>query len=114
MENKTARERTRLVEDRLKRFRSLKLDPAEIQASRKFHLAHWLTVAEDAVRREHREMYYNGLSANLEEALASYPDSRIPPALQKAVLRDLAFMEGHLQAFRETLDALARLRQDQR
>lgn len=112
MENKTARERTRLVEHRLKRFRSLKLDPAEIRASRDFHMAHWLKVAEDAVRSEHREMYYKGLSVNVEEALASYPDDRIPPALQKAVLRDLAFMEGHLQAFRETLDALARLQQD--
>lgn len=114
MKNKTTRNRTRLVEARLKRFRSLRLDPAEIRASRDFHKAHWLNVAEAAIRAEHRELFYRGLSANVEEAVAGYPEDRIPPALQKAVLRDLAFMEGHLQAFREVLQTLEGFRAIQR
>lgn len=98
----------------MQRFRTLRLDPGEVRKSRDFHLAHWINVAEAAIRAEHRELYYRGLSPNVEEAVADYPEERIPPALQKAVLRDLAFMEGHLQAFREMLRTLDRNRDGQR
>jgi hypothetical protein len=114
MKKKTARERVRLVEERLKRFRTLKLDPAEVRASREFHLAHWMKVAEAAIRDEHRKLFYEGLSANVEKTVAGYPEDRLPPALQKAILRDLAFMEGHLAAFRDALLALDKLRSTQR
>lgn len=113
MDPLTTPDRTRLVEDRLKRFRSLRLDRAEIQASRAFHLRHWLAVAEAAVRKDHRELYYGGLSPSVESTVADYPDELLPPAMQKTVLRDLAFMEGHLQALRDVLKALGEAAPDQ-
>ncbi len=106
MDKEAAGVRARRVEERLKLFRSLRLDRAEVRASRDFHLQHFLKVAEAAVRREHRELYYEGLSRNVEETVAGYPDDHLPPAIQKAVLRDLAFMEGHLQALRDVLKIL--------
>jgi hypothetical protein len=113
MKKQSPRERAKRVEDRLKRFRSLRLDPAEVKASREYHLKHWLSVAEDAIRADHRELFYRGLTANVENAVANYPEDRLPPALQRAVLRDLAFMEGHLEAFRDILRLIERLRADQ-
>jgi hypothetical protein len=108
MEEKSATERTRLVEERLKKFRSLRLDSAEVNASREFHIRHFLKVAEAAIRAEHSQLYYQGLSPNVEETVAGYPEDQLPPAMQKAVLRDLAFMEGHLQALRDVLKTLER------
>jgi len=110
MGDPTTRDRTARVEERLKLFRNLRLGPAEIRASRDFHLAHWLELAEAAIRKDHAELYYAGLSPNVEETVAGYPDDRLPPAMQKTVLRDLAFMEGHLQALREVLELLRRAR----
>jgi hypothetical protein len=106
MDPQTTPDRTRLVEDRLKQFRSLRLDRAEIRASRAFHVRHWLAVAEAAVCQDHRQLYYGGLSPSVESTVADYPDEQLPPAMQKTVLRDLAFMEGHLQALRDVLKAL--------
>lgn len=113
MEKKASRERVRVVEERLKRFRNLCLNPEEVKASRDFHLTHWLDVAEAAIRADHRELFYNGLAKNVENAVADYPEDRLPRGLQKAVLRDLAFMEGHLAAFREIIRMIERLRSAQ-
>jgi hypothetical protein len=92
MEEKSASERTRLVEERLRKFRSLRLDCAEVRASRDFHIRHFLKIAEAAIRADHSELYYHGLSANVQETVAGYPDENLPPAMQKTILRDLAFM----------------------
>lgn len=113
MKKKTPRERARLVEERLRRFRTLRLNAAEVKASREFHLTHWLAVAEAAIRADHRELFYRGLAANVENAVANYPEDRLPPSLQRAVLRDLAFMEGHLAAFRDMMRLIERLRSTQ-
>jgi hypothetical protein len=42
----------------------------------------------------------------VEDTLADYPEDELPLELQAAVLRDIAFMEGHLQAYREVLHLL--------
>jgi hypothetical protein len=113
MDPTVSRNRARLVEQRLRRFRSLRLDPAEVCASRDFHLRHWLQVAEAAVRTDHRELFYRGLAENVESTVADYPDDRLTPAMQKTVLRDLAFMEGHLEALRHVLKLLQAAAPDQ-
>lgn len=109
---KTRRSRTRAekVEHRLRRFASLRLDPAEVRASREFHLLHWLRIAEISVRQDHRELFYRGLSPSVEGVVADYPEDDLPTELQAAVLRDLAFLEGHLQAYRDVLRLLRALR----
>ena len=101
-----ARARTETAERRLRRFQTRRLDPDEVRASRDFHLRHWMALAQSAIQRDHRELFYSALSPGLEASLADYPDDEIPPELQAAVLRDMAFMEGHLQAFREVLRLL--------
>jgi hypothetical protein len=106
MDPAASRSRARRVEERLGRFRSLCLDPAQVRASREFHLRHWLEVAQAAIRADHRELFYGGLSPNVESTIADYPDDQLAPAAQTAVLRDLAFMEGHLEAFRDVLKLL--------
>jgi hypothetical protein len=110
MKEPTARTRKRLVEGRLKRFATLTLDAGKVRASRDFHIEHWLELAEAAIRANHRELFYEGLSPNVEEAVAGHPEQDLPPDLQASVLEDLAFMQGHLEAFREVLQMLSRAR----
>jgi hypothetical protein len=93
------------AEHRLKLF-SEKLDPEAVRASREFHVRHWLSLAKDAIQRDHVTAYYQGLQQNVESAIAEHPEDRLPPDLQRAILADLAFMEGHLQAFREVIKLL--------
>ncbi len=111
MKDPTARMRVHLVEDRLKRFATLQLDPGKVRASRDFHIEHWLELAEAAIRADHRELFYEGLARNVEDAVALHPAQDLPADLQSAVLEDLAFMQGHLEGFREVLKMLARARQ---
>jgi hypothetical protein len=101
--------RRELVEHRLGKFTE-KADPAVVEASRRFHLRHWLAHAEQAIRREHREAFYGGLQPNLENLVSEHPGDTFPPELQRAIMDDLAFMEGHLEAFHEVM----RLFQDAR
>lgn len=105
-ERSTDRTRNGVVERRLARFASLRLDPAEVQASRDFHFQHWLKVAEAAIRKDHRELYYGALTPNLQALVADYPDDKLPPEVQETILKDLAFMEGHLAALRKILALL--------
>lgn len=96
------RTRARRVEHRLRSFHDPErtpLNPAQIRASRNFHIEHWLRMAETAIRRDHQVAFYQGLSANLDATLADYPSDEIPEELQEAIRQDLAFMEGHIQAF---------------
>ena len=101
-----ARARAEKAEQRFRRFATRRLDPDEIRASREFHLRHWMAVAQAAIQRDHRELYYTALSPAVEATLADYPQDELPLELQAAVLRDMAFMEGHLQAYREVLRLL--------
>jgi len=97
------RARLNRAEHRLKKFYqpgSNQLDPAQVKASRDFHVEHWLRMAETMIRKDHQAYYYGGLSSNLETTLAEYPADEIPPDLQQVILRDLAFLEGHVEAFR--------------
>jgi hypothetical protein len=100
-----SRYRRDLVNHRLKNF-SESVDPAAVEASRQFHLRHWLHLAAGAVQKDHCEAFYRGLEPNLESAVAEYPGDALPADLQRAVLADLAFMEGHLAAFREIMQVL--------
>lgn len=102
---KSDEQRARLsrAEHRLKKFYqpgSNQLDPQQVRASRDFHVEHWLRMAETMIRKDHQAYYYGGLSSNLETTLAEYPADEIPPDLQQVILRDLAFLEGHVEAFR--------------
>ena len=94
-----------LVDHRLKKF-SEGINPAVVAASRQFHLRHWLELAGQSIQREHSAAFYRGLQPNLESVVAEHPDDDFPPELQRAILDDLAFMEGHLQAFREVMALL--------
>jgi hypothetical protein len=93
------------VERRIKRFTE-RMDPEAVRASRDFHLRHWLAMAKEAIERDHAAAYYGGLQPNVEAAVAEHPGDDLPTDLQRAVMADLAFMEGHLEAFREILRRL--------
>lgn len=88
----------------------MKLDRAEIKASHDFHVQHFLNIAEAAIRNHHREMYYGALTTNVEDVVGHYPAEQLPAELQEAVLKDMAFMEGHLEAFGEVLRAIEELK----
>jgi hypothetical protein len=97
--------RRTLVEHRLGAFREA-VNPEVVEASRQFHLRHWLELAGGLIQREHRDAFYRGLQPNLENLVAEHPGDDFPPELQRAILDDLAFMEGHLQAFRQVMQLL--------
>jgi hypothetical protein len=99
------RYRRELVEHRLKKFTE-QLEPSAVESSREFHLRHWLSIAEQAIQRDHGATFYGGLQQSVEDMVAEHPSDEFPPELQRAVLADLAFMEGHLQAFREVATLL--------
>ena len=101
-----ARARVEKAEQRFRCFATRRLDPDEVRASRDFHLRHWMAVAQTAIQQDHRELYYAALSPAVESTLADHPHDDLPLELQAAVLRDMAFMEGHLQAYREVLRLL--------
>jgi hypothetical protein len=94
-----------LVDYRLRKFCEA-VNPEVVEASREFHLRHWLELARQLVQREHREAFYRGLQPNLENLVVEHPGDDFPPELQRAILDDLAFMEGHLQAYRELMQLL--------
>lgn len=112
---KSDEQRARLIraERRLKTFYqpgSNQLDTGQVAASRDFHIEHWLRMAETMIRKDHQAAYYGGLSSNLEATLADYPGEAIPLDLQQVILRDLAFLEGHVEAFRYVHRVLQRAR----
>ncbi len=97
-----------LAEQKLRSFASLALSPAEVRASRDFHVRHWLHLAEAAIQQDHRESLYGSLAPAVESTLAE-SDEPVAPDLQRAILSDLAFMEGHVEAFRLVIAALRRI-----
>jgi hypothetical protein len=93
------------VEHRLKRFTE-PLDSEAVRASREFHLRHWLSLAEEAIQRDHLAAFYRGLQPNVEGAVLDHTGDDFPVELQRSIMADLAFMEGHLQAFRDVMGIL--------
>ncbi len=85
------------------------VDPEEIRRSREFHVRHWIEMAKNVIRNDHRESIYRDLSPELEGSIKQYMSGGASPDLQAAILRDLAFMEGHVQAYRLILEALDRI-----
>jgi len=82
-------------------------DAAEVEASRAFHMEYWLRLAESAIAGDHRESCYGSLTPNLRNLIQSIPDPRRADGDTIALLRkDLAFLEGHVKAYRQILEAL--------
>jgi hypothetical protein len=106
-------DRRDLVERRLEKLLgppAKPLDQAEIDASRNFHIEHWLKMAERAIQRDHSKLYYSGLSPNLEATVAQHEGNELPPELAATIRNDLAFMQGHIEAFRFINEVLAKAR----
>src|SRR3989442_15234905 len=98
------RTRLRIVERRLKSFydpKKQELERRQVEASRDFHMEHWLSLAEAVIQRDHQKFFYGALSPNLKATIADYPSDDFPPEMQQTILKDLAFMEGHVEAFRQ-------------
>lgn len=103
--------RAKLVDARLKAFyRPSLLDRGEVEASRNFHIEHWIRMAQSAIQADHRQSFYGNLTPSLEQTVLDSPGTEIPPDLQRVLIKDLAFMEGHVQAFRMLMDLLEEAR----
>jgi hypothetical protein len=90
-------------------------DPDEIAASRRFHLDYWLGLAESAIAEDHRMTCYGSLTPNIGELLAGIPDPFAADTATIATLRhDLAFLEGHIRAYRDVVAALRKLAEAER
>jgi hypothetical protein len=82
-------------------------DPGEVEASRNFHIEYWLGLAESAIAADHRQTCYGSLTPDIREQLE---DIANPLSADKATVaalrRDLAFLEGHVRAYRDVIQAL--------
>lgn len=82
-------------------------DAADVEASRAFHIEYWLGLAESAIAGDHRQSCYGGLTPNLRSLIESISN---PLSADKETLatirRDLAFLEGHVKAYRQIVEAL--------
>jgi hypothetical protein len=78
-------------------------DPVRVRSSRNFHFKHWLGMASAAIRDDHRQMLYGWLEPNLQATIAGYPEGELPPEVRETLLQDVAYIEGHLQAYRDIL-----------
>jgi len=103
--------RAKLVDARLKAFyHPGLLDEAEVEASKNFHIEHWIRMAESAIQTDHRQSLYGNLTPTLEQTVLDCPSNEIPPDLQRVLVKDLAFMEGHVRAFRLLMEILEEAR----
>ena len=83
---------------------------AEIEASRVFHIEYWLRLAESAIARDHRESCYGSLTPNIRSLIESIPDPlHAGPETITLLRKDLAFLEGHVKAYRQIVEALRAL-----
>ena len=90
-------------------------DPAEIEASRRFHIQYWLGLAELAIARDHRQSCYGSLATNIRELLSSVDDPfTAEPEIVASIRHDLAFLEGNVQAYREIIRALRKVLEEYR
>lgn len=67
-------------------------------------------MAQSAIQADHRQSFYGNLTPSLEQTVLDSPGTEIPPDLQRVLIKDLAFMEGHVQAFRMLMDLLEEAR----
>jgi hypothetical protein len=82
-------------------------DAAEVEASRAFHIEHWLRIAESAIAGDHRNSCYASLTPNIRGLIESIPNPLNADQETIALLRrELAFLEGHVTAYRQILEAL--------
>jgi hypothetical protein len=82
-------------------------NPAEVEASRHFHIEYWLGLAENAIAGDHRHSCYGSLTPDIRTQLEEISN---PLSADKetvaALRRDLAFLEGHVRAYQELIQAL--------
>jgi hypothetical protein len=82
-------------------------DEAEVEASRAFHIEYWLGVAKSAIAGDHRQSCYGSLTPNIRGLIESISDPLRADEETIALLRkDLAFLEGHVKAYRQIVEAL--------
>jgi hypothetical protein len=82
-------------------------EPAEVEASRTFHIKYWLSLAESAIAGDHRESCYGSLTPNIRSLIESIPNPlRADPETIALLRKDLAFLEGHVRAYRQIVEAL--------
>ena len=82
-------------------------DKAEVEASRAFHVEYWLGLAESAIAGDHRQACYGSLTPNIRSLVESIPSPLGADQETIALLRkDLAFLEGHVKAYRQIVEAL--------
>jgi hypothetical protein len=82
-------------------------DEAEVEASRAFHIEYWLGLAESAIAGDHGQSCYGSLTPNIRSLIESIPNPLCADPETIALLRkDLAFLEGHVKAYRQIVEAL--------
>ena len=82
-------------------------DKAHVEASRAFHIEYWLGLAESAIAGDHRQSCYGSLTPNIRSLIESIPNPLEADQETIALLRkDLAFLEGHVTAYRQIVEAL--------
>lgn len=82
-------------------------DVAEVEASRAFHIEYWLRMAETAIAGDHRKSCYDSLTPNIRSLIESIPTPVSADRETITLLRkELAFLEGHVKAYRQIVEAL--------
>ena len=82
-------------------------DPAEVEASRNFHVEYWLGLAESAIASDHRQSCYGSITPDIRAQLEGIPNPlRADQEMVAALRRDLAFLEGHVRAYQDVIRAL--------
>jgi hypothetical protein len=82
-------------------------DAAEVEASRAFHIEYWLRMAESAIAGDHRKSCYDSLTPNIRSLIETIPNPLSADRETIALLRkELAFLEGHVTAYRQIVEAL--------
>jgi hypothetical protein len=82
-------------------------DPGEVEASRNFHIEYWLGLAESAIAGDHRQTCYGSITPDIRAQLEGIANPLSADQETIAALRrDLAFLEGHVQAYRDVIRAL--------
>lgn len=82
-------------------------DEAEVEASRAFHIRYWLGLAESAIAADHRQSCYGSLTPNIRGLIESIPNALgVDRETIELLRKDLAFLEGHVKAYRQIVESL--------
>lgn len=80
---------------------------ADVEASRAFHIRYWLGLAESVIAGDHRQSCYGSLTPNIRSLIESIPNALGADRETIELLRkDLAFLEGHVKAYRQIVETL--------